>query len=225
MGDLDGNDLPRLTSFLNELALGHAAAAEDLMPYVQAQLRGLAQSHLRGQPAGHTLQPTALVNEAFLRLFVPERCNWNDRRHFFALAAKVMRQILVDHARAQRRLKRGAGNLRVTLDERIVAREQDAPEVLDLDLALGELSALDERQGRIVELRFFGGLEVEEVAGVLALSKSTVEREWRAARAWLGVRLESLGAGGGPPRAPQGTVPRVLRARRDGARAAPRARL
>jgi RNA polymerase sigma factor (TIGR02999 family) len=193
MGEVESVDRSRLTRFLNELALGQVNAAESLLPYVHAQLRSLAQVHLRGQP-GHTLQPTALVHEAFLRLFVPERCAWNDRRHFFALAARVMRQVLVDQARAQRRLKRGEGMLRVTLDERVVARPSGELEMLDLDQALVELSSLDERQGRIVELRFFGGLEVEEVAGLLELSKSTVERDWRAARAWLGVRLESLGA-------------------------------
>lgn len=187
-------DRAHLTRFLNELALGREDAALGLMPYLHAQLRSLAQKSLRSQDAGHTLQPTALVHEAFLKMFVPERCAWNDRRHFFALAAKVMRQILVDHARNQQRLKRGDGRLRVTFDERIAAHPENALEVLDLDHALIELSTHDERQGRIVELRFFGGLEVDEVADLLELSTSTVEREWRAARAWLGVRLESLGA-------------------------------
>jgi RNA polymerase sigma-70 factor, ECF subfamily len=187
-------DRAELTRFLNELASGRPEAAAELMPYVHAQLRALAQGCLRKQPAGHTLQPTALVHEAFLKLFGSERDGWSDRKHFFALAAKSMRQILVDHARTQRRLKRGGGRLRVTFDESLAARSEDAPEVLDLDEALSELSAADERQGRIVELRFFGGLEVSEVAELLDLSKSTVEREWRAARAWLGVRLEVGGA-------------------------------
>ena len=189
----DNPERGNLTRFLNAFALGNARAGDELMPQVYAELRALAQSHLRNQVASHTLQPTALVHEAYLRLFDPKRCQWNDRQHFFALAARVMRQILVDHARAQHRIKRGEGRLRVTLDESTPGQVTDDIGVLDLDEALSELSSQDERQGRIVELRFFGGLEVEEVAGVLALSKSTVERELRAARAWLGVRLEASG--------------------------------
>jgi RNA polymerase sigma factor (TIGR02999 family) len=189
----DGNEADRthLTRFLNELASGSTDAAEGLMPYVYAQLHSLAQAHVRNQALAHTLQPTALLHEAYIKLFDADRCQWNDRQHFFALAAKVMRQILVDHARAQKRIKRGGGNVRVTLDESALGHAGNELEVLDLDQALVELSTQDERQGRIVELRFFGGLGVDEVAGILELSKSTVEREWRAARAWLGVRLEA----------------------------------
>lgn len=194
MEENDGTDRAQLTRCLNELAQGRGEAAEELMPYVQSQLRVLAQKALSGQSAGHTLQPTALVNEAFLRLFEPRSSGWNDRKHFFALAARVMRQILVDHARAQGRMKRGGGQLRVTLDERQAESSLPSMELLDLDQALAELSTLDERQGRIVELRFFGGLEVREVADLLALSLSTVEREWRVARAWLGLRLEGWNA-------------------------------
>jgi len=193
MHEADAADREQLTHFLNRLALGQQEVADQLMPQVYAELRALAYSHLRNQSASHTLQPTALVHEAYLRLFDPKRCQWNDRQHFFALAARVMRQILVDHARAQHRIKRGEGRLRVTLDESAAGETGNDIEVLDLDAALTDLSSQDERQGRIVELRFFGGLEVEEVAGLLELSKSTVEREWRAARAWLGVRLEACG--------------------------------
>ncbi|NOT30832.1 MAG: sigma-70 family RNA polymerase sigma factor [Planctomycetes bacterium] len=187
-------DQHELTRFLNDLARGKAAAAETLMPFVYAELRGIAESHLRGQAPRHTLQPTALVHEAFLKLFDPDRVGWNDRKHFFALAAKAMRQVLVDHARRARRLKRGDGRLCVALDEHVAGPAGTATDLVDLNLALDELGALDERQGRIVELRYFGGLEVQEVAEVLAVSTSTVEREWRTARAWLGVRLEALGA-------------------------------
>lgn len=186
-------DRARLTRFLNDLASGQADDADRLMPYVHEQLRGLARGHLRSQSAGHTLEPTALVHEAYLRMF-DRRRTWKDRKHFFALAAKAMRQILVDHARAQQRLKRGRGKVRIALHEEMIGSTEDAVEVLDLDHAMVELSSLDDRQGRIVELRFFGGLEVEEVADLLSLSKSTVEREWRAARAWLGVRLAGRGA-------------------------------
>ena len=185
--DLDRTDL---TSFLNGLARGQSDAATTLMPRVLGELRAIADAYLRRQSASHTLQPTALVHEAFLRLFDPDLVGFSDRKHFFALAAKSMRQVLVDHARAAQRDKRGGGRLRVTLDERLADPATPPPELLDLDHVLQELSELDERQGRIVELRFFGGLDVQEIAEVLTLSKSTVEREWRSARAWLGVRLE-----------------------------------
>jgi len=192
----DSRDLDRadLTSFLNDLARGQADAAATLMPRVLSELHAIADAYLRRQSAGHTLQPTALVHEAFLRLFDRDLAHFNDRKHFFALAARSMRQVLVDHARAAQRDKRGGGRLRVTLDERLADPATPPPELLDFDAVLGELDALDERQGRIVELRFFGGLDVQEIAEVMALSKSTVEREWRAARAWLGVRLEGWGA-------------------------------
>lgn len=187
-------DQHELTRFLNDLVRGKADAAETLMPFVYAELRGIAESHLRGQAPRHTLQPTALVHEAFLKLFDPDGVGWNDRTHFFALAAKAMRQVLVDHARRRQRLKRGGGGLSLTLDEHVAGQAGPGLDLLDLNAALEELSTLHERQGRIVELRYFGGLEVQEVAEVLAVSASTVEREWRTARAWLGVRLEALGA-------------------------------
>lgn len=192
----DSRDLDRadLTSFLNGLARGQPDAAGTLLPRVLAELHAIADGYLRRQPQGHTLQPTALVHEAFLRLFDPDRVGFNDRKHFFALAATSMRHVLVDHARAAQREKRGGDRLRVTLDERLADPATPPPELLDFDEVLQELSALDERQGRIVELRFFGGLDVQEIAEVMTLSKSTVEREWRAARAWLGVRLEGWSA-------------------------------
>jgi len=188
------DERPDLTRFLNGVARGDPACAQTLMPLVHDELRAIAAGYLRQDRFRHTLQPTALVHEAFLKLFDPERVAWNDRKHFFALAAKTMRQILMDYARKQGRQKRGADRLRVTLDEQVTGRAEPAVELLDLEDALVDLAAHDERQGRIVELRFYGGLDVQEVADLLELSKSTVEREWRAARAWLGLRLEGWSA-------------------------------
>jgi RNA polymerase sigma factor (TIGR02999 family) len=194
MDQSQGHDRAELTRFLNRLARGEVDIAPTLMPRVQGELHAIADAYLRSQPVGHTLQPTALVNEAFLRLFDPDGVEFNDRKHFFALAARAMRQVLVDHARAEARQKRGGSRLRVTLDERLAETTPPPVEMLDLDEALHDLGTRDERQVRIVELRFFGGLEMQEVADVLALSKATVEREWRAARAWLGLRLQGRGA-------------------------------
>lgn len=178
-----------LTRFLNELTTGRTDRALTLMPYVYDQLRIIAHSHMRRPRGDTTLQPTELVHEAYLKLFDPEHVSWNDRKHFFALASKAMRQLMVDHARSRNRQKRGGGREELTLDEAFVAGGEMPFDLIDLDDALEALFALDERQGRIVELRYFGGLEVDQVAEVLSVSSSTVERDWRAARAWLGVRL------------------------------------
>lgn len=160
------------------------------MPHIHAELLAIAESQMRRQRAEHTLQPTELVNEAFLRLFPSERVDWNDRQHFFALAARVMRQLLVDHARRRQRLKRGGGQRPLRLDQAFTRSSEFPVDLIDLDLALQELSGLNELQGSVVELRYFGGLQVAEVASVLDISKRTVERNWRAARAWLGNRLQ-----------------------------------
>ena len=172
-------------------ASGDRAAAQRLLPLVYQELRGLAGAMFRDQRADQTLQPTALVHEAFVRLIECERVGTRDRMHFRALAATAMRQILTDHARRRRALKRGDGAGRFTRIE--PATPSDAPglDLLQLDAALERLAELDPRQHRIVELRFFAGMEVDDVAAVLEVSKSTVEREWRAARAWLGGRLRS----------------------------------
>lgn len=183
-------DRARLTLFLNELARGDPRAAESLMPVVYRELKAVARAQVRQQSPGATLQPTALVHEAFLRLFDTNQSGWNDRRHFFAFAAKTMRRILVDDARRKQRLKRGGGRLTIGLTSEPEAASGPPVDLVDLDLALEELGHRDEQQMRIVELRFFGGLEVQDVADLLAVSKSTIEREWRCARAWLGVRLE-----------------------------------
>lgn len=179
-----------LTVFLNALGRGDHQAAETLMPHIHAQLLALAEGQMRHQRAEHTLQPTELVNEAFLRLFPTERVDWTDRRHFFALAARVMRQLLVDHARRRQRLKRGGGQRPLALDEAFTQGSEFSVDLLDLDLALQELTGLNPLQGNVVELRYFGGLEMAEVASTLDVSKRTVERNWRAARAWLGHRLQ-----------------------------------
>jgi RNA polymerase sigma factor (TIGR02999 family) len=160
------------------------------LPLVYQELRGLAGAMFRDQRANSTLQPTALVHEAFVRLIESERVDTRDRMHFRAVAASAMRQILADHARRRRALKRGGGATRVAWNEPASPGEP-AVDLVQLDDALERLARLDERQHRIVELRFFSGLEVDEVAAVLDVSTSTVEREWRAARAWLGGRLRS----------------------------------
>jgi len=170
---------------LRAWAEGDEAAGEKLFPILYSELRRRAGRYMRRERRSHTLQPSGLVNEAYLRLAGAPDLDWHDRAHFFAIAARVMRQVLVDHARRRRAAKREGCH--VTLGD------ADAPaaplEVLDLEDALKELVALDPRQARVVELRFFGGLDVEETAGVLGLSPRTVKREWQTARAWLQHRL------------------------------------
>jgi RNA polymerase sigma factor (TIGR02999 family) len=152
---------------------------------VYDDLRRLAQHYLKREHAGHTLQPTALVHEAFLRLIDQTRVDWRDRSHFFAVGAQAMRRILVNHAKSRGRLKRGGGKQKLSLDEALTVSMDDDEQILALDEALERLAAVDERRAKIVELRFFGGLSVEETAAVLGVSKRTVEREWTACRAWL----------------------------------------
>ncbi len=179
-----------MTLWLERLARGDEAAGMTLAPVVADELRAIAAGLLGRERANHTLQPTALVNEAWMRLFQGgEAAEPEGRKHFFALAAKVMRQVLVDHARRRMRDKRGAGQAPLPLDEALAAVQVGGADMLDLDAALEELARLDERQARVVELRFFGGLEVDEVSAVLGVSVSTVERAWRVARAWLAQRL------------------------------------
>jgi len=181
-----------LTRLLQAWSEGDRAAQEQLIPLVYGELRRRASAHLRRERPGHTLRPTDLVHETYLRL-VRQNPAWQNREQFFGVAAHLMRRILVDHARARAAAKRG-GTLRVTLDEALAAARQAEPELLDLDAALDELSALDERQGRLVELRFFGGLTQEEAADALGISLATANREWALAKAWLYRRLKlSLG--------------------------------
>lgn len=170
---------------LNEMANGRESEAERLMPLVYDQMRALARSLLNQEVPGHTLQPTALVNEAYLKLADQNRVSWKGKTHFFAIGAKVMRRILVDHARGRKRQKRGGGMRRISLDEELRVSSRNDEDVLAIEDALTRLDTLDPRQAKIIELRFFGGLTVEEVAEVLRVSKRTVESDWTMARAWL----------------------------------------
>ncbi len=181
-----------VTGLLIAWGQGDESALERLMPLVHDELRRLARRQMQNERPGHTLQTSALVNEAYLRLIDLSRVRWQDRSHFFAMSARLMRRILVDHARARRSLKRGGGARKVTLDEEalLVAREH-GPDLLALDDALNALALLDPRKSQVVEMRFFGGLSVEESAEALHVSRETVMRDWRLARAWL---LRELGA-------------------------------
>jgi RNA polymerase sigma factor (TIGR02999 family) len=181
-----------VTSLLHRAAEGEPAAASELLPMVYDHLRSLAASYFLDERQNHTLQPTALVHEAYVRLVDQKHVHWQSRNQFFVVAAKAMRNILVDHARRRNRQKRGGGWGRVTLD---VAQNGDGTpgEALDmeaLDKALTRLGDLDERKARLVELRFFGGLTSEDAASVLGISRSTAAEQWRMARAWLYRQLE-----------------------------------
>ena len=173
----------QVTRLLLDWSEGDKAALDKLIPIVQDELRRLARSHMRRERPGHTLQTSALINEAYLRL-VDGSVAWKNRSHFFGIAARLMRQILVDHARALSSLKRGGDQLRVSLSD-VADVGGRAAELIALDEALENLAALDEQQSRIVELRYFSGLTIEETAESLNISTATVEREWRSARAWL----------------------------------------
>ena len=179
------------TEILSQLAKGDPNAADRLMRLVYEELRALAGSFFRNQPADHTLQPTALVHEAFLKLIDQSSVRFNDRAHFFAVAATAMRQILADHARRISAAKRGGGHDRVGMEFVTLASDDSnqQADLVSLNDALEKLERFDPRQHRVVELRFFGGLTVEEAAEVIGVSRPTVELDWRAARAWLNVEL------------------------------------
>lgn len=174
-----------VTQLLGEWSGGDEGALEKLVPLVQPELHRLAHHYMNRERAGHTLQTTAILNEAYLRLVDDTKPVWQGRTHFIATAAQLMRRIMVDHARERHSLKRGGGALKVTLDEAALVTEARSQELLDLDEALERLAAQDARKSQIVELRYFGGLTVEETAEFLKLSHRTVEREWTAAKAWL----------------------------------------
>ena len=180
-------DRQQITLLLRDWQAGEHAALDRLVPVVHAELRRLARLHMRGERPGRTLQPTALVNEVYLRLAGLQAMDWRDRGHFFAMASRLMRRVLVDAARARDAGKRGRSVIRVTFDEARVLdpRRNAAPDVLALDEALTALAALDERKAKVVELRFFGGLSVEEAAAALGVSVETVARDWRTAKLWL----------------------------------------
>ena len=175
----------QVTELLIDWSNGDQSAFDKLMPLIDEELRRLAHRYMSRERAGHTLQTTALVNEAFLRLVNRKNLRWQNRAHFFGLAAQVMRTILVDHARSHASAKRGGGTRNLELDEALVVSQQKASEVIALDEALKQLALIDPRQSRIVELRFFGGLTVEEAAEVLHVSPVTIKREWSTAKAWL----------------------------------------
>lgn len=164
---------------------GDSDALDRLVPMVYPELRRIARRYMGRENSQHTLQTSALINEAYMRLVDTQAVEWNDRAHFFAVAAQVMRRILIDHARKYRYDKRGGGATHIALDDAAIIIEERAAEFVALDGALVGLAKVDPRKSRIVELRFFGGLTVEETAEVMKLSPITVKREWRAARAWL----------------------------------------
>ncbi len=163
---------------------------DSLLPIVYQELRRLAANYIRRERPGQTLQPTALVHEAYLRLMKDRPDRWQNRAHFCAIAAHSMRQILIERARARAALKRGGAQPRVTLNEALVAGGEQSFDLLELDVALEKLAALDPEQARLVELRFFGGLTVEETAEAMSISPATVKRHWAIARAWLARELE-----------------------------------
>lgn len=188
------DDVPAggITDLLMAWRDGDESALEQLVPLVHAELRRLARRHMRGERGGHTLQTTALVNEAYLRLIDLSRVRWQDRGHFFAMASRLMRRILVDHARTRRMQKRGGGLRPVPLDEAFAVAVERGADVVAIDDALEALAAVDTRKAQVVEMRYYGGLSVAETALALSVSVETVARDWRIAKMWL---LRELQAG------------------------------
>lgn len=182
-----------ITQLLLAWSKGDDDALGTLAPLVEAELQRLARHYLRGERPGHTLQPTALVNEAYLRLFDWRNVSWQNRAHFMGIAASMMRRILVDHARSHRFQKRGGNAIKVSLDATQVGSPERDPDLVALDEALTRLAELDRRKSQVVELRFFGGLSVEEAAEFLKISSRTVKREWSLAQAWLHCELTGGG--------------------------------
>jgi RNA polymerase sigma-70 factor, ECF subfamily len=190
MTDAERADRPAIHELVDRATRGDAPALEALMPLVYAELRRLAAHYLKGERPGQTLQPTALVHEAYMKLLKDRPKRWQNRAHFCAIAAHAMRQVLIERARARDALKRGGGQPRVTFDEGLPAAGAERPiDVVALDAALERLAALDAGQARIVELRYFGGLSIEETAEAMGISPATVKRHWAVARAWLAKEL------------------------------------
>lgn len=185
------SDRETVTQLLVELSGGDAAAMEKLWPIVYEELRRLADRHLARERPDHTFSTTDLVHEAFLKLVQFDRIQWQNRAHFFAIAAQAMRHILVNYAHKRRAQKRGGAQEKLSLDESLVMSEQRAESLLALDEALQRLETMSERQHRVVSYRFFGGLSIEETATVLDISPATVKREWNIARAWLNRELQA----------------------------------
>jgi RNA polymerase sigma-70 factor, ECF subfamily len=186
------NEAPDLTELLKAWGNGDAGALNRLTPAVAAELKRIARRSMRRERREHTLQTTALVNEAYLRLVDLKRVNWTDRAHFFAISALIMRRILVEQARERMAEKRGGGAIRVTFAESLMAAARDS-DVVAVDEALTALGNVDARKAKVVELRFFGGLSVEEIAYTLGISEQTVHRDWRLARSWLQRELTRRG--------------------------------
>lgn len=180
---------PEISVILKDWSGGSRASADALLALVYDELRKIAARYLRKEKSGHTLQPTALVHEAYMKLIDISDINWQDRAHFFAVSANVMRRILVDHARAKLAEKRGGDSQRIALEDAVSLSSETNVDLLAVDEALKELAVLDEQQARIVELRFFGGLTIEETAHVAGVSPATVKREWAMAKAWLHRKL------------------------------------
>ena len=180
-----------VTALLRQVNGGERDAFGRLMALIYPQLRLLARSHFRHEAAGHLLQPTAVVNEAYVRLVAHDDHNWQNRAHFFGAASQLMRRILVDHARAQHAKKRDGSQVAMPLDEGIAAADGSVVDVIALDEALDALERLSARQARVVQLRYFGGLTVPEIASTLRTTTRTVDRDWATARAWLRLRLQS----------------------------------
>ena len=174
-----------VTQLLADWGKGDGSALDKLFPLVHSELRRIAQRQMSQERPGHTLQATALVNEAYLKLAGQQGFDWHNRAHFFAVCAQVMRHILIDHARAHARDKRGGGAIQVSLNEALLVAEDQAAHFIALDDALRVLESLDPQKGKIIELRYFGGLSIEEAAEVLNISPRTVRREWQRAKAWL----------------------------------------
>ena len=182
----------RVTELLTRWSQGDDAALAELTPLVYGELRRLAHRHMGGERPDHTLQTTALVNEAYLRLAGQSNPRWQNRAHFFAVAARAMRQILVSYARSQRSQKRGGGGARIELDESAILSPEQSKEIVDLHEALERLGTLDSRKARVVELKFFGGLNYDEIAEVLKIARRTARRDWEFARIWLYRELHSV---------------------------------
>jgi RNA polymerase sigma-70 factor (ECF subfamily) len=178
------------TQCLHELSAGDRSAAERLFPLVYEELRALASASMKHEPIGHTLQPTAVVHEAFLRLIDQRKTDWRDRAHFMAIAAQAIRRVLIDYARRRQAAKRGGDRCRITLHEAVTSNQREI-DLAALDEALDRLAGLNDRQARVVELRFFGGLSIEEAAHVLDVSRATVVDDWTVARAWLSRELSA----------------------------------
>jgi RNA polymerase sigma factor (TIGR02999 family) len=175
----------RITALLIEWGNGDSSALAELMPLVESELRRLARSYVRRMQPGNTMQTTAVINEAFIRLVDQKRVRWQNRAHFYGIAAKTMRRVLLNHLRDKKRKKRGGGLYPVSLSHAIGISDERSSEIIALDDALNRLALMDERKSRVVEMRYFGGLSVDETAEVLGVSRVTVIRDWTTAKAWL----------------------------------------